>query len=320
MEGVSFSQCVVFGDEILILGGNDRGSCYSYHTIKKGYRFITLYPERAATQGHIVVRYDKILHNQLNPESENGLEMVLLSIGGKREIRPSHTLVMKYHSVWDDTNTKINANTNEWVSLTEEKTNELIKFKEYLASARGCLSGKNGNLLIVSVNKTIDVINLDTCQYLSTISNLPRYFFWHCMIPLPHDNDININHFFFILLDCCLLVKYDESNNVVEHEELPVITSLSTFLGYGYVRIDDRIVLVGGTTSLSDIRGNDVYIFSLKDRTWMKSEYPLSLELAGCCLVSTNNSTISIIGGQYKSLENQPVHYTIDTDLLLSQE
>ncbi|ETO04270.1 hypothetical protein RFI_33128 [Reticulomyxa filosa] len=198
------------GDEILILGGNDRGSCYSYHTIKKGYRFITLYPERAATQGHIVVRYDKILHNQLNPESENGLEMVLLSIGGKREIRPSHTLVMKYHSVWDDTNTKINAKTNEWVSLTEEKTNELIKFKEYLDSARGCLSGKNGNLLIVSVNKTIDVINLDTCQYLSTISNLPSFF---------------------------LSVKYDESNNIVKHEELSVITSLSTFLGYGYVEL-----------------------------------------------------------------------------------
>ncbi|ETO27297.1 hypothetical protein RFI_09832 [Reticulomyxa filosa] len=86
------TQCVTFGDEILICGSLKNNSCYSYHTIKNEYKYICSYPENMKLNGHCVMKLVNKNDNEIN----------LLSFGGQGVFEQKVTLTMKYVSVWSN--------------------------------------------------------------------------------------------------------------------------------------------------------------------------------------------------------------------------
>ncbi|ETO04886.1 hypothetical protein RFI_32510, partial [Reticulomyxa filosa] len=49
-------QCLSFKDQILLCGGFETSNCYSYHTIKNRYKYISSYPNVIELYGHCVVQ------------------------------------------------------------------------------------------------------------------------------------------------------------------------------------------------------------------------------------------------------------------------
>ncbi|ETO03022.1 hypothetical protein RFI_34388 [Reticulomyxa filosa] len=106
------SQCLLFKEEILICGGQQTNDCYSYHTLKKQYKYICCYPNDVQFNGHCVV--------QLNNLQTNPNEIHLLSFGGQDENIIKQTFSMKYKSVWEinNNNNKIRVISNLKINLS----------------------------------------------------------------------------------------------------------------------------------------------------------------------------------------------------------
>ncbi|ETN98179.1 hypothetical protein RFI_39335, partial [Reticulomyxa filosa] len=84
------AQCILFKEELLICGGKQINDCYSYHTLKKQYKYICSYPNDAKIYGHCIIQLN---HPQTNPN-----EIDLLSFGGQDEDIMKQTFSMKYKS------------------------------------------------------------------------------------------------------------------------------------------------------------------------------------------------------------------------------
>ncbi|ETO36325.1 hypothetical protein RFI_00737, partial [Reticulomyxa filosa] len=132
------SQCLLFKDEFLVCGGFQTNDCYSYHTLKKQYKYICSYPNDVELRGHCVVQ---LIHSQINSN-----EIHLLSFGGQYSNRMKQTFSMKYKSVWE--------------------------IKDDLRGLRGLIGGINNDLLFIThYPNNIEVIDLKTMKSLTGIKN-----------------------------------------------------------------------------------------------------------------------------------------------------
>ncbi|ETN98934.1 hypothetical protein RFI_38553, partial [Reticulomyxa filosa] len=84
------AQCILFKEELLICGGANTNRCYSYHTLKRQYKYICSYPSDVQFNEHCVV--------QLNNPQTDPNEIDLLSFGGQNKDIMKQTFSMKYKS------------------------------------------------------------------------------------------------------------------------------------------------------------------------------------------------------------------------------
>ncbi|ETO14707.1 hypothetical protein RFI_22661, partial [Reticulomyxa filosa] len=152
------TQCVVHGHEILICGGGEIKTCFSYHTLKNQYKLICSYPE-GIEMGHCVVK-------RLSPSTN---ELTLLSLSGQDREKQKYGFVMKYKSVWDNEGeNQKEKQYNEWMPFTDN-SNKLItigKDDDCHFGLRGVIGGSDNHLLFMTYfPKNIDVFNLNTFQY-----------------------------------------------------------------------------------------------------------------------------------------------------------
>ncbi|ETO34805.1 hypothetical protein RFI_02282 [Reticulomyxa filosa] len=134
---LSESQCVLHKHELLLCGGANKRTCYSYHTLKNEYKFICKYPRDVELNGHCVM---KLVDN----DNEDSNQIILLSFGGY----PKHTLTMKYVSIWDNMSNKSNDsnNFNEWIHQFIIERNKY----HYYGGLRAVIGGRNNNLLFIT--------------------------------------------------------------------------------------------------------------------------------------------------------------------------
>ncbi|ETO32398.1 hypothetical protein RFI_04716 [Reticulomyxa filosa] len=190
------SQSVlVFDSEIALCGRRMNSECYSYHTQRQEYKRIGSYPKEVQLLGHCVIACD-------TKETKEPYAL-LLSFGG----RLSHTLLMKYKSVWtSNNNNNDNDNDNDNDDNDEnEKWNEWIDLKwigddkreeENWSKCRGALGGRNKDLLFVAhYPSTIDVIRVNThertLQYVCNFHLPTMANHWcECFLALHVSNEI----------------------------------------------------------------------------------------------------------------------------------
>ncbi|ETO05823.1 hypothetical protein RFI_31574, partial [Reticulomyxa filosa] len=118
------SQCVLHKHKLLICGGENERTCYSYHTLKNEYKFICDYPSDVELYGHCVL---KLVDGNNNNDKDNN-QITLLSFGSGWSGSNKHTLLMKYVSVWSDDN---NNDENENETNKSKKFNQLNKSNNY---------------------------------------------------------------------------------------------------------------------------------------------------------------------------------------------
>ncbi|ETO03587.1 hypothetical protein RFI_33815 [Reticulomyxa filosa] len=151
-------QCVSHKNEILICGGYNNRDCYSYHTLKNQYKLICSYPDSIGLVGHCVVK--RINNN-------NSDIITLLSFGGANK----HVLVMKYKSVWDNTEQNKKENIiqyNKWIPWTDNfhVSIEIGRKKDDYEGVRAVIGGSNNHLLFIAYHpKNISVYNLNKYQF-----------------------------------------------------------------------------------------------------------------------------------------------------------
>ncbi|ETO31693.1 hypothetical protein RFI_05423, partial [Reticulomyxa filosa] len=106
---------VTHKNELLLCGGQEDKSCYSYNVLRNEYKLICSYPRNIMLYDHCVVKYN-------NKDSDT---ITLLSFGGYY----NHTLIMNYVSVWDDENDEKKIE-NKWLPLFDNKKNKICIKKE----------------------------------------------------------------------------------------------------------------------------------------------------------------------------------------------
>ncbi|ETO01181.1 hypothetical protein RFI_36257, partial [Reticulomyxa filosa] len=214
---LSRSQCIVYNHEILICGGWENKTCYSYHTIKDQYKAICSYPVDIELDGHCVLR----LTNNSNP---NGI--TLLSLGGQFK----HTLIMKYVSVWDnpensenEDKSKETMDVNKWTALTDKYNKSICigRKKDNYKGLRAVIGGINSHLLFLTyLPENIDVFNLHTFQYVN-----------HSTLPIGNNmsfhserarSNANQNKDAMLLFSgkTGLSIEYDKRNNTFQYTNL----------------------------------------------------------------------------------------------------
>ncbi|ETO06156.1 hypothetical protein RFI_31242 [Reticulomyxa filosa] len=260
-------QCILFKDELLVCGGFQTNDCYSYHTLKKQYKYICSYPNDIELRGHCVVQ---LIHSQTNSN-----EIHLLSFGGQVKNKMKQTFSMKYKSVWEISDSKsehhsIDQSFNIWIRHNQD-TN-IGKLEDDLEGLRGLIGGINNDLLFIThYPENIEVIDLKTMKPLTGIKNniIPRekHTFgidYHCFVPLAMNNEKLINHFILFCRNTGLLIKYDEQNKTFHYEKLPICTALNDFIACSFVYFYDFIFLFGGINSKFEITKN-LYKYSMKE-------------------------------------------------------
>ncbi|ETO07310.1 hypothetical protein RFI_30083 [Reticulomyxa filosa] len=300
------SPCVLYKHEILICGGWDKRTCYSYHTIKNEYKFICEYPSDIQLNGHCVV---KLVDNN----NKHSNQITLLSFGSDRYGRDKHTLVMKYVSVWSNISNKLNKsnefnNYNQWVPFTDNHNNPIIigRYQDIYEGARAVISGSNNHLLFITYQtNNISVFNLNTFQFSKHYFLPNTYISYHCFVLNPKNGqDImktneEKKQNYQMLLFCKkigLLIEYDEDSNNFQFHKLHVCDDITSFKYYAYVCIDDAILFFGGY-------GNDVsksvLKYSIQENKWTIFQSTLPSQLHTCAaILSTEDNYIHIIGGK----------------------
>ncbi|ETO17038.1 hypothetical protein RFI_20295, partial [Reticulomyxa filosa] len=217
-------QCILFKDEILICGGCQLNDCYSYHTLKKQYKYICSYPSDVQMEVHCVVQ---LIHSQ-----DNSNEIYLLSFGGQGKYIMKQTFSMKYKSVWEiSEHDSISQSFNTWIRHNQDTS--IGKLEDDLEGVRGLIGGINNDLLFIThFPKNIQVIDLKTMKPLNGIKNniIPKEdhkfeIFSHCFVPLTMNNEKLINR---------LLIKYDEKNKTFHYKKLPICPVLNDFNAYSF--------------------------------------------------------------------------------------
>ncbi|ETO07760.1 hypothetical protein RFI_29630 [Reticulomyxa filosa] len=206
-------QCVSHNNEILICGGYGNHACYSYHTLKNQYKLICSYPNTVYLYGHCVVK-------RINNSNNNPDIITLLSFGGEHK----HVLVMKYKSVWDDTEKNEKVNTmqyNKWIPWTDNfhVSIEIGRKKENYNRARAVIGGSNNHLLFTAYYPNrISVYDLNkytfikhhTLPYIISSNN----FGYRCFV-IKTRNKVSNKKKTEMILFCCnvgLSIEYDEQS------------------------------------------------------------------------------------------------------------
>ncbi|ETO00730.1 hypothetical protein RFI_36711, partial [Reticulomyxa filosa] len=221
-------QCVSHKHEILICGADDCRSCYSYHILKNEYKFICEYPSNVTLSGHCVVKLSD------NNNKDNN-QITLLSFGGIG----SHTLVMKYVSIWSNISNKSDElnNYNKWVQFTDNHDHPIfIKRNDYgYVGLRAVVGGSNNHLLFIThPSQAISVFDLNTFQLIK-YDTLPttKMIDYHCFVlnsengqgqEMMKTNQEQNKKIYQMLLFCRttgLSIEYDENNNIFQFHKLP---------------------------------------------------------------------------------------------------
>ncbi|ETO23196.1 hypothetical protein RFI_13987 [Reticulomyxa filosa] len=308
-------QCVQFYDEILICGSNKNDKCYSYHVVSQTYKPICKYPDDVSLLiGHNVVAY----------KSSSNKEMILLSFGGLFK----HTLMMRYRSVWDETN----ITPNQWMTLKnkviigESVTDE--EEDEYnLEGCRGIISGINQNLLfVVHPPNRILVIELDFFGYATTIvhDSMPTdstCIEYPCFVPLTKNGKPLTNQFLCVCKDKSILICYNEYLRTFCYEFLSVPSFIQYHFGYAFVTVNDRVILFGGYTE-NENEVTFIHIYTISENQWILCDYnlPPSISMASAIWCNVDNS-IHIIGGPLlNDIRMLSAHLKIDARELIGVE
>ncbi|ETO04658.1 hypothetical protein RFI_32738 [Reticulomyxa filosa] len=140
------AQCVLYKNELLICGGYERKTCYSYHTIKNKYKFICNYPSDVTLEANCVV---KLIDN-----NKDNNQIILF--------------------VWSnilDISNKLNEsnNYNQWIPLTDNNNQPIIigRGAHTYYGVRALIGGRNNNLLFITYYyDNISVFNLNTFKFI----------------------------------------------------------------------------------------------------------------------------------------------------------
>ncbi|ETO31596.1 hypothetical protein RFI_05523 [Reticulomyxa filosa] len=304
-------QCVLHKHEILICGGYQQKTCYSYHILKNEYKFICEYPSNVILNGHCVV---KLVESDNNNKDSN--QITLLSFGGWN-IFTQHTLVMKYVSVWSDISNKSNEfnNYNQWVPFKDNRNLPVIIEREQnnYWGARAVIGGSNNHLLFITFQfNNISVFNLNTFQFIKH-DTLPTDNFvqFHCFVSSSENGqgqEMKINRErnkqnSQMLLFCDetgLSIEYDEDNNHFQFHELPVCDGIESFCGHVYVCINDVILFFGGKYWDGNrlIASKSVHKYSIRKNKWITFQNILRSPLYECTgILNEEDNHIHIIGG-----------------------
>ncbi|ETO11037.1 hypothetical protein RFI_26340, partial [Reticulomyxa filosa] len=298
-------SCISFKDEILICGGYETNCCYSYHTLKKQYKYICSYPNGVRFNAHCIVQL-------AHPQADSN-EIHLLSFGGQDKNKIKQTFSMKYKSVWEISDNHCNSksdhdsisqNVNNWTRFAENCS--IGKLEDSLRGLCGLIGGKNNDLLFITCYpEDIEVINLKTMKPLTGIKNniIPKGehklgIQYHCFVPLTIENEKVANHFILFCYNTGLLIKYDEQNKIFNYEKLPICPALSDFALYSKYE-----------------RSKLVHKYSMKKKTWDKCKFTLPAEIYGSfAILSGNDTSVHIIGG-----EVQKMHMSINVHELFER-
>ncbi|ETO30866.1 hypothetical protein RFI_06254 [Reticulomyxa filosa] len=318
------AQCIMMGDEIVMCDGDVDSNCYSYHCKKRSYRFVAEYPNTVWTP--LIVRCDRVLDEQV----QGCNEMLLLSFCGKEEANGSELWIMKYKSVWNDDDnddkkeqTYTHQQMNEWVPLIDPQTSQRIQFKQEYEQAEACVGGdKDNHLLFISYLTNVDIVDLRTCQCVHSLQSLPQSLYHHCMVSLPSSLSSSVLLFF---KSTALWIDYDESTKstttttttTTTMKRLALIEDLRDYYSYGFVFVQNHILLFGGRNE-EGCRRDDIYLYSVQHNVWTKSKHKLPFKMSGCTAVlSTDRQFIHILGGKNERSERQSLHLLIRTADLL---
>ncbi|ETO12026.1 hypothetical protein RFI_25350 [Reticulomyxa filosa] len=316
------NQCVTYKQEILVCGGNSEGGCYSYHLLKNQYKYICSYPSNVELRGHCVV---KCVNNN-NPD-----EITLLSFGGQGKHK-KHTLMMKYVSIWDNLEVEDKRNFNRWVPFIDSRNKQILigRDDDNYIGARAVISGSRNHLLFITYYpNNISVYDLSTFQFVKH-STLPNRMFigYHCFVSKTENVSSAMkryanntqNELILFCKSTGLSIEYDEDKQKLYFNKLRICTALRQFISYGFIRINDFIVLFGGNDNSNTTASGEIYKYSLTENKWIKFEQNLPIPLTDCAVaVSENSAYLHIIGG-FDGKEALLSHVKIKMETLIQQE
>ncbi|ETO14245.1 G-protein beta WD-40 repeats containing protein [Reticulomyxa filosa] len=317
------SQCVLNKNELLICGGWNKRSCYSYHKLKNEYKFICKYPSDVTLNGHCVVKLEDNSNNNYNNE------ITLLSFGGSQYTK-RHTLVMTYVSVWNDNDNEIKSNEsnklnnyNKWIPFTKNHNRSIIfgRKKNYnrpiiigrkqnhnYEGVRAVIGGRNNHLLFITYQpKNISVYDLNKFQFIDhDILPASNQIWHHCFIlnseNIQGQEMIETNEQNYEMLLFCkntgLSIKYCEYQNTFRFYTLRICNDIAPFHKYAYVCINGVILFFGGYGWNGDkwIFSKSVHKYLIKEDKWMTFQNTLHNPLLNCVAILSDNN-IHIIGG-----------------------
>ncbi|ETO08861.1 hypothetical protein RFI_28526 [Reticulomyxa filosa] len=284
------AQCVLHKHEILICGGRNEQTCYSYDTLKNEYKFICDYPSHVKLHGHCVMR---LIDN--NNKDRN--QITLLSFGSMSYGKNKHTLVMKYVSVWSNILNKSNEpnNYNQWVPFTDNHNHSIIigRDDDDYAGACALIGGKNNNLLFITYYlDNISVFDLNSFQFIK-YDKLPiiDLIWYHCFISTSKNEQgqemMKTNKQNYQMLLFCkktgLSIEYDEDNNNFQFHQLHVCDDIEQLNRYAYVCINDTILFFGGLNN--GIGSKLLHKYLIREDKLVILENTLPCPLYGCVAI-----------------------------------
>ncbi|ETO24783.1 G-protein beta WD-40 repeats containing protein [Reticulomyxa filosa] len=309
---LSQSQCIAYKHEILLCGGLWNNECYSYHTLKDKYNFICSYPRDVIIGGHCVVKLEK----------DNPDDLTLLSFGGKNK----HTLIMKYKSVWDDTNKNEIDKTkyyNQWLPLTNDRNQPICIGREQdnYFGLRAVIGGSNNNLLFITYYpRNIDVFDMNIFRYINH-DILPIedccYIRDHCLTMRTNEKTSKL------MLFCektGLSIEYDEINNSFQFHKKWVCTTIRSLRYYAFVYTNDVILFFGGCSAVGMFVVKTVHKYSIKENKWTKYECTLPISLCDCVgVLSEDNVYLHILGG-FDGKKETSIHLKTNVNIWIKDE
>ncbi|ETO04775.1 hypothetical protein RFI_32621 [Reticulomyxa filosa] len=302
------SQCVVYKHEILICGGTQQRTCYSYHTFKNEYKLICEYPSDVILKGHCVV---KLVDNDNN-------QITLLSFGSDWCGENKHTLVMKYVSIWGNISNKLNKsnefnNYNQWIPFTDNHNHSIIIGRDenynYIG-ARAVVGGRNNHLLFITYGRNdISVFDLNTFQFIKhDILPTKDNVLFQCFVSKSENRQemMKTNKQNYQMILFCqrtgLLIEYDEDNNTFQFHRLPVCDDIARFYSYAYVCINDIILFFGGCSweyFVDTVVSKSAHKYSIRENKWTTFQSTLPSPLRDCvAILNEEDNHIHIIGGE----------------------
>ncbi|ETO29784.1 G-protein beta WD-40 repeats containing protein [Reticulomyxa filosa] len=316
------TQCVIYKHEILVCGSIWERSCYSYHILKNEYRAICSYPKGAGLNGHCVV---ELINN-----SQDANAITLLSFGGQGKKQKKHTLMMKYVSVWDNSNEiKKMEHCNEWIPFVDKdnKPVSIGRNEDDYTGARAFVGGSKNHLLFIThCPNNIHVFDLNTFQHVKQ-ANLPiddACIQYHCFVPkigkgsARNFTDEKVHEMLLFYKNVGLSIEYDEDNNVFQFHKVWVCTSIRQLYSYGYICINGFILFFGGDSDCSI--STEIHRYSITENTWMKFENNLPSPLTHLVAVlHEHNMFLHIIGG-YDGDAIESVHMKTNVKEWLQEE
>ncbi|ETO07908.1 hypothetical protein RFI_29481 [Reticulomyxa filosa] len=304
------TQCVLLEDEIIICGGNDN-KCYSFHTLRRTYKYICSYPSEVKLNGHCVLQWK---HN----ESDSN-ETKLLSFGGQSKGEAKYTFMMRYKSVWSDgskSQSEPHSSFNTWVRMPKFNIGSI---NDDFVGARALIGGANNNLLFITHSPgKIYVVDLNTMERYANITNatLPIEenmddFRHHCFVPWTAKDERVPNLFIFFCGKTGLLIKFDEANKDFKYEALPTCLNLRDIVFDTYISDYDCIFFFA--------RFKTVWKYSMQDRTWDKCNSTWSEMIKNpCAILSKNNARVHIFG-EADEIETPRKHIEINMSQLFEK-